>query len=315
MHRKDFFKGIQRCFDGNTTGGKIVCGDFNCVLDNDLDIVSGDPHSLRDVDLFKTMIVETELNDLWRLSHEGEREFTWSRKSPFIARRLDYVFVSDELLNKSYECQIQSVAQSDHRLISLKYSLSSFNRGPSYWKFNDSLLNDKTFVDEMNFFIETSAEELSILEPQNKWDLCKVKIKEFCIAFSKEKKKRLLAQQKNLQQKLDKADTLLSINPQNHALLISREDIKHKLELFDIQQAKSAQVRSREKFIAEGEKNTRYFFNLERARGNAKMMDRLRTEDGQTVTSQTGILREQVKFYNNVSVKRTTLKKMRLIIL
>ena len=29
--RKDFFNGIQRCFDDNTTGGNIVCGDFNCV--------------------------------------------------------------------------------------------------------------------------------------------------------------------------------------------------------------------------------------------------------------------------------------------
>ena len=75
--RKDFFNGIQRCFDDNTTGGKIVCGDLNCVLDNDLDIVSGDPHSvIKDVDLFKTMTVEKELNDVWRLSHEGEREFT-----------------------------------------------------------------------------------------------------------------------------------------------------------------------------------------------------------------------------------------------
>ena len=40
--------------------------------------------------------------------------FTWSRKSPFIARKLDYILEFDELLNKYHDCQMHSVAQSDH---------------------------------------------------------------------------------------------------------------------------------------------------------------------------------------------------------
>ena len=74
---KFFFSGIQRCCGDNRAGGKIVCGDFSCVLDNDLGTVRDEPQSIRDFELFKTMKVETKLNDLWRLSHEDERGFTW----------------------------------------------------------------------------------------------------------------------------------------------------------------------------------------------------------------------------------------------
>ena len=46
---------------------QIVCGDFNCVLDNDLDIISGDQHNARDVNKFNDFVLKSELNDVWRL--------------------------------------------------------------------------------------------------------------------------------------------------------------------------------------------------------------------------------------------------------
>ena len=46
---------------------QIVCGDFNCVLDNELDIISGDQHNTRDVNKFNDFVLKSELNDVWRL--------------------------------------------------------------------------------------------------------------------------------------------------------------------------------------------------------------------------------------------------------
>ena len=37
------------------------------------------------------------------------------------------------------------------------------------------------------------------------------------------------------------------------------------MEIYAVQEAKGAQTRARAKFIEEGEKNTRYFLNLEKA--------------------------------------------------
>ena len=51
-----------------------------------------------------------------------------------------------------------------------------------------------------------------------------------------------------------------------------------------IHKAKSAQTQSREKFTEEGEKNTQYFLNLEKANVTDKIMDRLQTDNGDLVT-------------------------------
>lgn len=304
IERADFFQQLQTYIKKYSGNNLILCGDFNCVLDNDLDIISGGRHNEKDIELFQKTLNETSLNDLWRLIHGDIKEFTWSRKSPFIARRLDFICVSDEVLNKCSECEIQSVAQSDHRIVCMKYSISPITRGPSYWKFNDSLLHDQHFVNKMNDLICTYFAEFHELNAQHKWDLCKIKIKEFCIAYSKEKKTQLKVQFSTLTTNLDNTDKQLSRDPDNKELLTQRESLKHKLDLHELKQAKSAQVRSREKFIAEGEKNTRYFLNLETVRAKLKIMDQLKTEDGNTVTSQGDILQEQVAYYKNAFSKK-----------
>ena len=77
----------------------VILGDFNIVKSNETDIISGNPHSVDTVSDFKTFINELELIDIWREHNNGIRDFTWSSRSPFTARRLDYVFVSPNLFS------------------------------------------------------------------------------------------------------------------------------------------------------------------------------------------------------------------------
>ena len=58
-------------------------------MDNELDIVTGEKHSGREVEALNTLTVELDLHDCWRIKHGNEREYTWSRNQPFTARRLD----------------------------------------------------------------------------------------------------------------------------------------------------------------------------------------------------------------------------------
>ena len=75
-------------------------------------------------------------------------------KKTFTARRLDYILSTDAILNNIHDCSVHSVAQSDHRLVNILYNISHVQRGPSYWKFNESLLHDQTFVEQLNSFFE-----------------------------------------------------------------------------------------------------------------------------------------------------------------
>ena len=89
---------------------QIVCGDFNCVLDNELVIISGDQHDTRDVNKFNAFVLKSELNDIWRLFNAEQNEYTWSRKNPFTARRLDYILSTDTILNNIHDCSVHSMA-------------------------------------------------------------------------------------------------------------------------------------------------------------------------------------------------------------
>ena len=52
--------------------------------------------------------------------------------------------------------------------------MSHVQRGPSYWKFNESLLHDQTFVEQLNSVFEEFKKDNINLDEQVKWDLCKI---------------------------------------------------------------------------------------------------------------------------------------------
>ena len=55
---------------------------------------------------------------------------------------------------KTIECNIQSVASTDHRGCSVLVIFAEIERGPGYWKFNNSLLKDTIFVNQINTVID-----------------------------------------------------------------------------------------------------------------------------------------------------------------
>ena len=167
----------------------IIMGDFNSVINNDLDIVSGNPHCTQDVQRFSQTMSRLNVIDVWRVLHADEKAYTWSKAQAFIARRLDYCFVSDNVMQSCVSCDIVSLPNTDHRTVTLRLSTSSFVRGPGYWRFNNSHLKDPVFVDKLNNMLENALiEEKQISNTQNVWDLTKVKIRDFCIDYGKKTK-------------------------------------------------------------------------------------------------------------------------------
>ena len=46
------------------------------MLDNELDIISGDQHNTRDANKFNEFVLKSELNDVWRLFNAEQKEYT-----------------------------------------------------------------------------------------------------------------------------------------------------------------------------------------------------------------------------------------------
>ena len=280
----------------------ILCGDFNCVMDNKKDIVAGEIHNEETVESLNNMINTCDLYDTWRLFNENTKEYTWSRKKDFVARRLDYIFVSNSTLSMVTESTIHSVPFSDHRGCLIRIQDCEIIRGKGYWKFNNSLLEDQKYVNQMNTFIEEFNEEG--LDAQLSWELLKIRIKEFTIDFCKNKNQNKKNKTAKLYNELNNVDMYLSNNPNSVDAQNKREEIKLKLELIEAEKARAAQIRSRIKWIEEGEKSTKYFLGLEKARANSKLMDHVKDENEHVLTNQSDIQRRQRDYFENLYKKR-----------
>ena len=70
------------------------------------------------------------------------------KKPPLIQRRLDYWFISDSLQDDVAKTDIMITAiNTDYPAVVLEVdSLAEYPRGPSFWKFNNSLVDDSNFV-------------------------------------------------------------------------------------------------------------------------------------------------------------------------
>ena len=134
-----FFDQLQTIVTDSRYEHIAICGDFNAVLNNTRDIVSGETCDKRIVERFNAFLCHCDLYDTWRMMNPENVEFTWSRRNPFVARRLDYILCSSTLFDKAIYSNILCVASTDHRACLVTISLSNIKRGPGYFKLNNSL--------------------------------------------------------------------------------------------------------------------------------------------------------------------------------
>ena len=99
-------------------------------------------------------------------------------------------------------------------------------------------------------------------------------------------------------------DVALSASPSSTVAQAKREQVKLKIEAIKQHKARAAQVKARAHGHEKGEKNTKYFLNLEKSRANVKIIDSLINEAGQLVTNQKDIMKMQRDYYAKLYRKK-----------
>ena len=277
----------------------ILLGDFNAVVDNDLDIITGRKHDQQETNSFNELINSLDLIDSWRTMNKTEREYTWSMKHPFIARRLDYIFIAKSLADNLQHSQIISIPLTDHRAVETDLTFHDYVKGPSYWKFNNSLLKDPKFIEETNELILKIENETKDIERHSRWELFKIKIKENTISYSKQKAQRTRNRVNELEKELNILEKSLG-RKQEDSLVERSIKIKTELEIAAIEKADGAFTRSRVKAIDLWEKQTPYFLGIEKSRANNNTITKLKTENGEIVTKQSDVMQVQRQFYSKL---------------
>ena len=78
---------------------------------------------------------------------------------------------------------------------------------------------------------------------------------------------------------------------------LKKQKLEKKLHDIYLKEIKGGQIRSKVKWIEEGERSRKYFLNLEKKHQSANVFEQLKTENG-IVYDDMAILQECCKFYN-----------------
>ena len=77
-------------------------------------------------------------------------------------------------------------------------------------------------------------------------------------------------------------------------------ELKKKWELIQTDKTNRIILRSKAKFVEEGEKSTKYFLNLEKRNFENKHMKAIINSEGRMINNSEGILKEQASFYHKL---------------
>ena len=299
-----FFKELQKLLGKFAQEMMIIGGDFNCAL-SPSDKEGGNPTSkkLPVISEIDNLCHLYSLCDVWRFLNPNARQFTWRNKSFKVQCRLDYFLVSKQLSSTTINSDILFAPDTDHSAIQLHLLSEDLKqqKGPGFWKFNSSLLEDKQYIsdlrDNLIHFIEKyrDVEDLGL-----KWDLVKMEIRGFTVKFSKTKARKRRDEESSLQKKINELFIKAEKNKNNRQIICELNSTRARLEKIMALKTRGTILRSRARWHEQGERNNKYFLNLEKRNHSRKLVSKLKLQNGSVITNQFDILEEQSKFYKSL---------------
>lgn len=146
-----FFKSLYEEIDNLGNDSVIICGDFNLVLNPQLDYYNYKQVNNKKARQFLLNEIESRnLVDPFRVLEPLKCRYTWRRKNPLQQARLDFFLVSEDIQQNINKCDIGISYRSDHSMVILEVNFYEIVKGKSLWKHNNSLLNDSDYVNIIN---------------------------------------------------------------------------------------------------------------------------------------------------------------------
>lgn len=254
----------------------LIGGDFNITINDLVDRWPPKQPCSSSVTL-KTFMQKYNLIDAWRELYPNKCSYTWSNKNGTRQSRIDFFLVSRSILIENMSVNIIITPLTDHKAISINIRSSSFLTPcrTSFWKMNISHLRHEAVKSELtkliSFHWDLAQKEGSF---SRYWELLKYEVGKYLRSYGSflSKLNRILEEQ------VVSDITCLSMVSPDKLLpeeKIKLSDLQNKLDEIYKRKTEGAFVRSRIKWLEQGEQNSSYFFNLERQRGKRNTIHHL----------------------------------------
>ena len=296
----NFFRNVQLLLQQRSEM-KIVIGDFNLVLDVELDRLNTYSNNNKAKEVLEDLMENYSLQDVWRVRNPDVKQYSWRKGGQRdVASRIDYSLVSAGLDQKVEMVSYISSVKTDHRAVYLVVEVSPNERGTGYWKLNTSLLVNSEYIDMINKEIQKTIETTHLKKSKERWEILKKRIKKVSLNFSKKMSSENKLIVANLSEKVNEYEANFPLNEDEDKIYIKT---KEDLEDMIFEKVKGAIFRSKVRWYEEGEKSTKYFFSLEKARYNSKTCFKMINEEGNVLENQHLILESQKTYYQDLYSK------------
>ena len=202
--------------------------------------------------------------------------------------------------------------KTDHSLIDIRIALHSNPRGPGFWKLNTSFLTEIDYVNQIRDVIKVTHEEYQYDDTVNRallWEMMKLKIREQSLKYATAKKAKMSRREEELEKEINFLQNYIDSSHMNSndtteafGILEAR---KKELEKIIEYRTQGSILRARCRWYNEGEKDTKYFLNLEKRHFKQGAITQLKVDDENFATTDKEILNQCESFYRNLYSSKT----------
>ena len=303
----------------------ITGGDWNVLLDPSVDARNylsyrSKPNSRNTI---KQISSQLDLVDIFRKVYPSKRAYTWRKFNSIKQSRLDFFLISDSLVTDVNFVDITPGYRSDHSIICLYVNTNKKNEGrKTYWKFNNSLLKDKSYIELTKKVISEVIKQYAIpvYNPENInlvdknditfsindqlfFETLLMEIRGSTIVYSSSKKRREEKEESDIVRKIENLESLQNLS---HIDMLELENMKLRLQELREHKLKGLMMRSKLQWLQHGEKPSNYFCRLEKRNFTSKRMCFLEKDDSSIIYDQDEILQETKNFYEDLYSFRDT---------
>ena len=173
-------------------------------------------------------------------------------------------------------------------------------RGPSFWKFNNSLLQDEIYCINITQLIETTLKSADKSNIRNAYEFVKNKIQQFSIKHSKTKAKQNRERELILKQQLYTHEKKINDGLIEIDELKIYDKIKDEYDQILDYRTKGSWIRSRIENIELNEKSTKYVLEKEKQSFAKKNINQIVNNQAIEINDEKQILSELKNYYVNL---------------
>ena len=283
--------------------GILILGDFNFVTSlndrNSSAFNSVDNNYRHD---WEKLQVNLSLIDTFRVTNPKKRLYTYSHTNGTSAARLDRVYLSNDSIGKIVSNKFEYSSESDHRIVILKLA-KNVDIGPGQWIFNNTLLTDEIFVNQIQEVINSFNENKHNF-PSNRslWEFLKQNLSCVSKSYSIRKSAKERSKIEEVRYNLEVLESI-NINDRTESVEKVLNELKNFEKEYISKRIQGTLLRSKLPGVDEGDLNLAYYTKLEKLKAEQNTIYSLENNDGMLVEGTEQILDVTHAFYKDLYSK------------